>query len=338
MSPRKIRKNKIGDLDSNSDLEGILQKLTLGITELQQTVSNLAVNVDNIERRTKVVDNEAPTSMPGQQNIQQNVSSMIPITNDRRYIKNWSGLGGSNLTFYPNSKMHPMIFLNKLNNILREAGVPDECKKGLALACLKGTAADWGSIKEDSFTTYEDFEKAFKDRFWGVEKQRELFLELTYGRFESGNRSEYFLNLVCQSVFLDEKISDEKLICLIAKHFPADVQRGIITNGFTKFEEVEEFLLKVDDTYKYDSRQDTRNNVNNPRRGYSNAGPSRDFGAPITRSQNNNSNQNTSNNNQNSNVYSITSFNRDTENLLTDWTAKRKKMVSPTIKIVGEQN
>ncbi|KAG5866581.1 hypothetical protein JTB14_007229 [Gonioctena quinquepunctata] len=336
MSPRKKRKNKIGDLDSNSDLEGILQKLTSGITELQQTVSNLAVNVDNIERRTNVVDNGAPTSMPSQQNIQQNVSSMILITNDRRYIENWSGLGGSNSTFYPNSKMHPMIFLNKFNNILREAGVPDECKKGLALACHKGTAADWGSIEEDSFTTYEYFEKAFKDRFWGVEKQREL----TYGRFESGNRSEYFLNLVRQSVFLDEQISDEKLICLIAKHFPADVQRGIVTNGFTKFEEVEEFLLKVDDTYKYDSRQDTRNNVNNPRRGYSNAGPSRDSGAPITRNQNNNSNQNSLNNNQNSNVNSITSFNRDAENLLTDSDseAEEKEMVSPTIKIrVGEQ-
>ncbi|KAG5886588.1 hypothetical protein JTB14_011300 [Gonioctena quinquepunctata] len=333
MSPRKNRQNKIGDLDSNSDLESILQKLTLGITELQQTLSNVSVNVDNIERRTKVVDNETPTSMPGQQNIQQNVSCIIPITNDRRYIKNWSGLGGGNLTFYPNSKMHPMIFFNELNNILREAGVPDECKKGLALACLEGTAADWGSIKEDSFTTNEDFEKAFKDRFWGVEKQRELFLEFTYGRFESGNRSEYFLNLVRQSVFLDEKISDEKLICMIAKHFPADVQRGIITNGFTKFEEVEEFFLKVDDTYKYDSRQETRNNVNNPRRRYSNAVPSRDFGAPITRNQNNNSNQN-------SNVCSITSFNRDTENLLTDSDseAEEKAMVSPTIKIrVGEQ-
>ncbi|KAG5875873.1 hypothetical protein JTB14_012733 [Gonioctena quinquepunctata] len=56
--------------------------------------------------------------------------------------------------------MHPMILLNKLNNILREAGVPDECKKGLALAYLKGTAADWESIKEDSFTTYEDFDKS----------------------------------------------------------------------------------------------------------------------------------------------------------------------------------
>ncbi|KAG5870689.1 hypothetical protein JTB14_003887 [Gonioctena quinquepunctata] len=112
-----------------------------------------------------------------------------------------------------------------------------------------------------------------------------------------------------------------------------DVQRGIITNGFTKFEEVEEFLLKVDDTYKYDSRQETGNNVNNPRRGYLNAGPSRDFGAPITGNQNNNSNQN-------SNVCSITSFNRDTENLLTDSDseAEEKEMVSPTIKIrVGVQ-
>ncbi|KAG5886530.1 hypothetical protein JTB14_002027 [Gonioctena quinquepunctata] len=127
---------------------------------------------------------------------------------------------------------------------------------------------------------------------------------------------------------------------MIAKHFPADVQRGIITDNLTKFEEVEEFLLKVDDTYKYDSRQETRNNINNPRRGYSNAGPSKDSGAPITRNQNNTSYQNSSNNSQNSNVCSITSFNRDTEIFLTDLgsEAEEKEMVSPTIKIrVGEQ-
>ncbi|KAG5891199.1 hypothetical protein JTB14_012684 [Gonioctena quinquepunctata] len=44
--------------------------------------------------------------------------------------------------------MHPMIVLNKLNNT-REAGVPDECKKGLASACLKGTA-DTENLLTDS--------------------------------------------------------------------------------------------------------------------------------------------------------------------------------------------
>lgn len=58
-------------------------------------------------------------------------------------------------------------------------------KLGLVLTCLKGTAADWASIKEKSF---DDFETAFVSRFWGVDKQRDLFLKLNYGQFEGGSR------------------------------------------------------------------------------------------------------------------------------------------------------
>ncbi|KAG5888126.1 hypothetical protein JTB14_019897 [Gonioctena quinquepunctata] len=65
--------------------------------------------------------------------------------------------------------------LTKIINKCFETGVPDECKNGLALVCLKGTAADWGSITEDSFTTHEDFENASKDRFLGCGKTARTF-------------------------------------------------------------------------------------------------------------------------------------------------------------------
>lgn len=189
---------------------------------------------------------------------------------DRSYLLNWRELGGNNLTYYPNSKVHPMTFLNKLSSIFNEAGVPEECRKGLALSCLRGTAADWGALKESTFTTFLDFENAFKNRFWSTDKQRDLFLDLCYGKCESGNRAEYFLNLAHQAGFLDEKIPEHKLVTMISKHFPPEIQRGIITSGMFTFDCVEDYLRKVDDTYG-SGVNISRNN--NQRRGNSNPGP-----------------------------------------------------------------
>lgn len=78
---------------------------------------------------------------------------------------------------------------------------------GLAVGGMKGSAADWALIKEAYFQNFEEFERAFCDRFWGVDKQRDLYLQLNYGRYDRGSRSEYFLDLVRQAGFLTEKIS-----------------------------------------------------------------------------------------------------------------------------------
>lgn len=74
-------------------------------------------------------------------------------------------------------------------------------------------------------------------------------MEIQYGRYESGNRSDYFLNLINQASFLQEKISDKDLIDKISKHFPTEVRRGIITQGLNTVDSVEEYLRKIDDTY-----------------------------------------------------------------------------------------
>ncbi|XP_074038933.1 uncharacterized protein [Leptinotarsa decemlineata] len=114
-------------------------------------------------------------------------------------------------------------------------------------------AADWATIQEGTWNNFEDFKRAFKERFWGVEKQRDLFLEMNYGKFQEGTRGEsradYFLNYVVQSNYLTEKITEEKLVEMISKHFSMEIQRGIITQGLKTIEEVENYLRKIDETW-----------------------------------------------------------------------------------------
>lgn len=116
--------------------------------------------------------------------------------------------------------------------------MPEECKVNLAVNCLKGAAADWVAIKESSFIKYTDFVKAFKNIYWGLDKQRELFLEIKYGRYETGKRSDYFFKLVNQAKYLSQNMSDEELIDKISKHFSTEIRSSIITQGLDTIEGV----------------------------------------------------------------------------------------------------
>lgn len=79
----------------------------------------------------------------------------------------------------------------------------------------------------------------------GDRKNRELFLELKYGKHEIGNRCDYFLNMVNQANFLPEKISESEIIDRLAKHFSVKVRRGIITQRLNTIG-VDEYLRKID--------------------------------------------------------------------------------------------
>lgn len=261
MAPPK--KPTADSADVSCDIESELKQITTGIAEMQAFVKQLAFEVREIKtKQEQAAENRKVSVEPAVENVSTRQSaSVLPSTMsanvDRSYIANFKELGGNNLMFYPNTKMHPMLFLKKLNKMFCDAGVPDDNKVGLAISCLRGIAADWALIKEDLFSCYRDFETAFIDKFWGVEKQRNLVLELNYGQFEGNCRADYFLNLVSQARFLSQPLPTGKLIDMLVKHFPVEIQRGIITNGLHSIDEVESFLRKIDETFE-SSQVDSR--------------------------------------------------------------------------------
>nr|CAH7717818.1 unnamed protein product [Callosobruchus chinensis] len=222
--------NHEGDVGATTDLNNILTQLAAGMVSLQKSVEALSVSVHDQKEKT--------------------VSHVGKVEDTKSYISNFKDLGGSNLSFNPQGRFHPMTFLKKLKRTLIDSGVPEPYKVSLAVSCLKGMAADWAGIKEQSFTSFSAFEQLFIARFWGVDKQRDLFLQLNYGHYEpGGSRSEYFLDLVNQASFLSEPIPEGKLIRMLSKHFSSEIQRGIITRGLDTFETVDEYLRDIDETY-----------------------------------------------------------------------------------------
>lgn len=265
---------------SSSELGSILAELAAGISSLQQTMNNLSVNNNAVNNVVNAESQEATGAK----------SSTTSFPLDRSYIVNFKELGGSNVLFFPNGKLHPVLFLKKLKKIFEEAGVPDQHKLGLVMPCLKDTAADWAAIKESSFQSFADFEVAFLNRFWGVDKQRDLFLQINYGKYERGSQADYFLNLFNQASFLATPIPEPKLISLLSKHFSPDIQRGIITLGIKTFDELDEYLRNID-TIEISERNRVMNRgaggSNNWRRN-GHSGEARDQGSGDNRSDNRN--------------------------------------------------
>nr|CAH7762550.1 unnamed protein product [Callosobruchus chinensis] len=258
----KVSDEPVANTNMESELNNVLSQLAAGMIGLQKSFEGLSMLVkEKGDNKKPHCSNESP---------------------DSSFIYIWKELGGNHNAFSPGCRTHPQAFIKKLKKLFLDAGVPENHRVGLAISCLRGTAADWASIKEDSFPTFTDFEHAFIEQYWGMAKQRDLFLNLSYGRHESGSLSEYFMNLVNQANFLTERIPEEKLTKMLSKHFPSEIQRGIVTMGLKTIDEIDEYLREVDDVRREapvgqgnNSRENTngRNRrQNNESVGYTNEG------------------------------------------------------------------
>lgn len=76
---------------------------------------------------------------------------------------------------------------------------------------------------------------------------------MSYGKYERDSRSEYFLNLFNQASFLSTPIPEGKLVLLLGKHFSLEVQRGLVTLGLKTFNEIDEYLRNIENTYSHAS-------------------------------------------------------------------------------------
>nr|CAH7764166.1 unnamed protein product [Callosobruchus chinensis] len=219
--------------NTDVDLTNVVVSLSEDLRRMQMTLASLTNTVRDQHQR---MQNQSP---PRNQAF---------VDTGRHYINSWKDLGGYNLSFAPGGLLHPMNFLKKLERLLNEAGVPEGGKLNLALGCLRGSAAEWAEIKEDSFRSFVDFVEAFKNRYWGVDEQRSLFYEIKYGKFESGSRADYFLKLARLAKFLSEKINEEDLIAYISQHFSnePEIRKSIVTQNLDTLEQVEIFLRKLD--------------------------------------------------------------------------------------------
>nr|CAI5869338.1 unnamed protein product [Callosobruchus analis] len=158
MSRRK--KYKCDDVEfENSHLEKIVESLAQSMAQMQTSISDLAVSIQ-CQNQNRIDQHDVGRS-------KGDVSS-------KQYISIWRDLGGGAVYFCPGGSLHPMQFLNKIERMFNDAGVPEEAKVGLAMSCLKQSAADWAMNKEQKLGCYDDFRPAFREDT-GMRSTKELY-------------------------------------------------------------------------------------------------------------------------------------------------------------------
>nr|CAH7749989.1 unnamed protein product [Callosobruchus chinensis] len=231
MSPRKKSKSK--NAVESKDLEKIVESLAQSMVQMQVSISNLAVTLQN--------QNESRIN----QNVVRSKGDAIV---GKQYISLWKDLGGGNVCFYPGGSLHPMQFLNKIEKLFYGAGVSEDAKVGLAISCLRQSAADWAMNKEKY-----DFLREFRERYWNSEHERTLYYDIKYGEYSGGLASH-----LCNS------IDESDLVHMLVDHFPSEIERGVVLNGIKRLDDFEKYLRMIDGTYKGDRRQGNSRGVFRP--------------------------------------------------------------------------
>lgn len=240
----------------------------LNVNALLEAISALQINVSQLNKKINVNDTEevsASNSNVWGSGIKPEEKDKVMC--DKSYVSLWRDLGGNNIIFSPNSSMHPVLFIRKVTQMMEDAFVPEGKRVALAIGCLRGSAADWGQLREDSFVSLEEFKKAFFQRYWSRDDERDLFHRLKYGKYTQGSRADYFLKQVKSSSYLSEKIPEDQLVEMIVSHFSQEIKRGIIISGLHTMDDVEKHLRKIDETFEEDNGQSNgnQNNSNNSR-------------------------------------------------------------------------
>nr|CAH7735348.1 unnamed protein product [Callosobruchus chinensis] len=238
MSPRKKSKSK--NAVESKDLEKIVESLAQSMVQMQVSISNLAVTLQN--------QNESRIN----QNVVRSKGDAIV---GKQYISLWKDLGGGNVCFYPGGSLHPMQFLNKIEKLFYGAGVSEDAKVGLAISCLRQSAADWAMNKEKY-----DFLREFRERYWNSEHERTLYYDIKYG----GNRGDYLLKFAGLASHLCNSIDESDLVHMLVDHFPSEIERGVVLNGIKRLDDFEKYLRMIDGTYKGDRRQGNSRGVFRP--------------------------------------------------------------------------
>lgn len=252
MKKRGGKKQEINDPDLQEmqqkqieSLSCMLNKFTIAFETLKKKVSTIcngktekeAGNVGNVESD---LQNTNAVANSGQIKFDKS---------EKSHMLRWKELGEYQLCFSPNGILHPVTFLKHLEQLLDDADVPEEKKVSLSLDCLRGSAYDWGQVKQKCFSDFNNFKEKFRNRYWGVEQESELFHKIKFGKYSLGKMADYFLKVLKEAAFLSEPLLENKLIEYLIDHFPAEVKCGIINGGYKNVDDIEQQLRRVDDCY-----------------------------------------------------------------------------------------
>jgi hypothetical protein len=89
------------------------------------------------------------------------------------------------------SDAHPMDFLHELDDYIQQMGGTESQKLNRVLTCLQGEPRVFARAFKYKYSTFADFKKLFRNRYWALKKQREVCEKLQKCSYKSTRGSSY---------------------------------------------------------------------------------------------------------------------------------------------------
>ena len=112
--------------------------------------------------------------------------------------------------------------------------------------CFKGSSTIWAEAHRAEWGCYDEFERAFKGKYW-VEDDQEILRSciMGTGNFvgnQNNNITIYVTKLYNEAKYLEPPIPFKSFVRHVSKHLPREVQITLITKEINDMNELERIL------------------------------------------------------------------------------------------------
>lgn len=203
---------------------------------------------------------DVPNQLPLQNQVEiQNADQDRPIEQGieeiRRVGEILKVLGAGSVdrklpSFGNKKEQHPVRFIEELEGYFEDTGVREPRQLQVAISCLTGIVAEWAEVFRGEWNSFARFRTAFLTEYWSTNRQEEVRRNITMSCWDAknGKMSDHYIRQVNRARHLDPPLPEWHLVQTLARHFPLDIERGMVTAKVRTNAEAIKFLREMDET------------------------------------------------------------------------------------------
>lgn len=150
---------------------------------------------------------------------------------------------------YSSNGINPKQFIRYARPVTEQL-VDREHLKSVIGAMMKGNAEEWYGIVQDKFTTFDEFEKLFLDRYWDDQIQEQIRNEIMVGKYLGiGTRSEYAERIINAVLRLDPPFAERDIVRYLSRHFEREIVNRVTIENVTNVHDLSALLRRFDDNF-----------------------------------------------------------------------------------------
>jgi hypothetical protein len=153
------------------------------------------------------------------------------------------------------SKQYIVHFLNDLESYFQLRGIPDSLKLVIAKsAVVDNYTSQWINTVYRDLQNYHQFREAITEFLWGPQAQSKWRCALYQGKYDAdkdGSMTAHFLRYSAVASNLTPKITEAEMVDMISGHYPAYVQRTLLSARVKTIRDVLNLLNRLESIETY---------------------------------------------------------------------------------------